>query len=307
MIGLIASMVFMTIDPKTLLVVLTFSTLFLAFILVFYKATRETYPGFSMWVYGTITMAIGAMLLAFRGVVPVGLSVLIGNVAFPIGAVYLLLGTKRFLDLPAPNKFIWLVPLITLLCLIFFYRVYVITAARGVVISLSLTMVNLLTTWLLWRHAPHENKALYYFTGSMLIIASISLSVRSLLWLLFVPEVNLFTRHVSQTIYLLIAIFSQIGWTFGFIMMNGQRMEDDLKESRAKLTKGNQNLTKALLEIKKLSGLLPICANCKKIRDSEDYWHQVESYISQHSEVEFSHSICPECAKILYPDSNPYD
>ena len=113
-------MVFMTIDPKTLLVVLTFSTLFLAFILVFYKATRETYPGFSMWVYGTITMAIGAMLLAFRGVVPVGLSVLIGNVAFPIGAVYLLLGTKRFLDLPAPNKFIWLVPLITLLCLIFF-------------------------------------------------------------------------------------------------------------------------------------------------------------------------------------------
>jgi len=58
----------------------------------------------------------------------------------------------------------------------------------------------------------------------------------------------------------------------------------------------------AMLEIKTLSGMLPICANCKKIRDDEGYWNQIESYISKHSEAEFSHSICPECAKTLYPD-----
>jgi len=60
-------------------------------------------------------------------------------------------------------------------------------------------------------------------------------------------------------------------------------------------------LKKAMKEIKTLSGLLPICASCKKIRDDKGYWHQVESYISSHSEAEFTHGICPECAKKLYP------
>ncbi len=45
----------------------------------------------------------------------------------------------------------------------------------------------------------------------------------------------------------------------------------------------------------RLSGLLPICSYCKRIRSDQDYWQQVESYISQHSEVRFSHGICPEC------------
>lgn len=60
----------------------------------------------------------------------------------------------------------------------------------------------------------------------------------------------------------------------------------------------------AIADIKKLSGLLPICAACKKIRNDKGYWEQIESYIKQHSEVEFSHGICPECAKRLYPDQN---
>jgi len=54
-------------------------------------------------------------------------------------------------------------------------------------------------------------------------------------------------------------------------------------------------------EVKSLSGLLPICASCKKIRDDEGYWKKLESYIKDHSEADFTHSICPECAEKLYP------
>lgn len=71
--------------------------------------------------------------------------------------------------------------------------------------------------------------------------------------------------------------------------------EDALKEEHNKLLE-------ALKEIKVLSGLLPICAACKKIRDDTGYWNQIESYINKHSEAEFSHSICPDCAKNLYPN-----
>ena len=58
----------------------------------------------------------------------------------------------------------------------------------------------------------------------------------------------------------------------------------------------------ALLQVKKLSGLLPICASCKKIRDDQGAWQQIEDYIARHSEADFSHSICPQCARRLYPE-----
>ncbi len=60
-------------------------------------------------------------------------------------------------------------------------------------------------------------------------------------------------------------------------------------------------LEQSAKEIRKLRGFLPICANCKKIRDDKGYWTQVEIYISNHSETEFSHGICPDCAAKLYP------
>ena len=67
------------------------------------------------------------------------------------------------------------------------------------------------------------------------------------------------------------------------------------------------DLQKSLSEVKTLRGFLPICSHCKKIRDDKGYWNQIESYIQEHSETEFSHGICPECAKKYYPDINPYD
>ncbi|NUM80250.1 PAS domain S-box protein [bacterium] len=62
------------------------------------------------------------------------------------------------------------------------------------------------------------------------------------------------------------------------------------------------DLKNALGKVKTLSGLLPICASCKKIRDDKGYWNQIEVYIEQHSEADFSHGICPDCAKRLYPE-----
>jgi len=70
-------------------------------------------------------------------------------------------------------------------------------------------------------------------------------------------------------------------------------------ELREKLIK---QLEDSLAKVKLLSGFIPICASCKNIRDDKGYWKQVEEYIRDHSEAEFSHSICPTCAKKLYPD-----
>lgn len=70
-------------------------------------------------------------------------------------------------------------------------------------------------------------------------------------------------------------------------------------ELQASLARRVQELESALTRVKQLQGLLPICSYCKKIRDDQNYWQRVENYISEHSEVTFSHGICPDCYKKL--------
>lgn len=66
----------------------------------------------------------------------------------------------------------------------------------------------------------------------------------------------------------------------------------------------NKELKHALKEIKKLRGMLPLCAKCKKIRDEKGYWNQIESYIESHSEAKFSHGLCEECIRKIYTDED---
>ncbi|MDU9049893.1 MAG: cache domain-containing protein [Candidatus Electrothrix sp. Rat3] len=75
--------------------------------------------------------------------------------------------------------------------------------------------------------------------------------------------------------------------------------KDELEELVEQRT---EKLQQAMSQVKILSGFLPICASCKKIRDDKGYWNQIESYIRKHSEAEFSHGICPDCAEKLYPE-----
>ena len=81
----------------------------------------------------------------------------------------------------------------------------------------------------------------------------------------------------------------------------------ELHKANKELETVVSDLQKALQNVKQLSGLLPICSHCKKIRDDKGYWTQIESYIHEHSDAVFSHGICQECAKKHYPDMNLYD
>jgi len=96
----------------------------------------------------------------------------------------------------------------------------------------------------------------------------------------------------------MIHFFEGIACSIGVALVHKQA-----EEERSRLI---LELQKALSEIKKLSGMLPICASCKKIRDDKGYWKQIELYIKEHSEADFSHSICPECAEKLYPEFLPF-
>jgi phosphoserine phosphatase RsbU/P len=72
-------------------------------------------------------------------------------------------------------------------------------------------------------------------------------------------------------------------------------------EMRFELNEKVKQLKQALAEVRTLKGIVPICANCKNVRDDQGYWNRVESYLNEHTEADFTHAVCPDCMKRLYP------
>lgn len=82
--------------------------------------------------------------------------------------------------------------------------------------------------------------------------------------------------------------------------------EEKLQQKEIEQERLINDLQEALREVKTLSGLFPICASCKKIRDDKGYWNQIEFYIQEHSEAQFSHGMCPECSDKIYGSEDWY-
>jgi hypothetical protein len=102
--------------------------------------------------------------------------------------------------------------------------------------------------------------------------------------------------HFYQTAWfdliLLLAVMLLIGAAYHLRVRQLKAHERELQ----------RRVDEALAKIKILSGMLPICSNCKKVRDDQGYWSQIESYIKEHSDTKITHGICPECLKLLYPE-----
>ncbi len=79
------------------------------------------------------------------------------------------------------------------------------------------------------------------------------------------------------------------------------KIERELRSNKEMLERTNAELQTALAEVKTLQGLIPICANCKKIRDDKGMWTQIEAYLARHSDVQFTHGLCPDCLAQYFP------
>jgi hypothetical protein len=97
---------------------------------------------------------------------------------------------------------------------------------------------------------------------------------------------------------------SMLPWSIAFMILNALIgfSYGKIKQADKEKSKIIKELQSALEKVQMLSGMLPICASCKQIRDDRGYWNKIEVYIEKHSEAEFSHGICPECARKLYPE-----
>jgi len=156
-----------------------------------------------------------------------------------------------------------------------------------------------------------DSKALWLFTFPLLAFFLLS-TKEGVAWTLalfigaavvfWLPQLGLRThRYHGQfiarfmTVYILISV---LAFWFEHLRQH-YRMGMELEQQR--LRAESAALQEALSKVRQLSGMLPICASCKKVRDDRGYWTQIEAYISRHSEAEFSHGLCPDCSDTLYP------
>lgn len=112
-----------------------------------------------------------------------------------------------------------------------------------------------------------------------------------------------YTRKAGATVWTEVSFSAMCALTGRCVgVLAVSRDVSDRKRAQAERERLIGELQRALAQVKTLSGLLPICSHCKKIRDDRGYWNNVESYVTKYSQASFTHSICPECIQKYYPE-----
>jgi len=189
-----------------------------------------------------------------------------------------------------------------LVCSIFLWKIFPICFIDGSGLTAFKILSEYIISFLLLISIIYvfKNRDRFDKIVGKLLIASMAVSITSEMAFTLYNDVYGFSNFVGHALELV-----AYGLIYKAVVHTGLRKPYDLLFRDIK--QNEEKLLLALSEIKTLKGIIPICANCKKIRNDEGYWQMVEVYISEHSDARFSHGICQDCANKLYPDIFNYD
>ena len=285
----------MVIQLQLSTVFLTTGFVSIALLLSMLVVTRQrtTYSGFGRWAWATFALAFGMALIGWRDRLPPFLTVIVANTSLLASLVLIHDGLIRFAG-GNPKPAWYGVPFIALE-VPYILLTYVTPNVRlRVMISSAIFVVY--SGVILWYYA--KRIASTYKRNWLL---PVGFSVQMAIFLARIIHLAMLRRGLSDFMqsgnleaFLIILIYStSIVIIVGLVVLNYQRTELELRNATS--------------EVKTLRGIIPICASCKKIRDDEGYWNAVDSYLRLHTEAEFSHGLCPDCSRKLYPELFPDD
>lgn len=245
------------------------------------------------WSIGFLLQAAGFILVFLRGSVPDLLSLVVANAFILWAPLMFLWGVNEHLrssNRIAPGA-AWLAGSMAFLALASYAQVPY--SQWAFTVSIASAAINVSVANRLWR-APGPTRFQQRLTAYVFAAISLARVVRAILSVLGPAQSGLFAPSLSSTIGLIVAVVGPILVALGFLSMAARRMQVDREQMV-------RDLETALGNIRTLSGLLPICASCKRIRDDNGHWHAVEVYVRDHTQADFTHGICPECSSVLYP------
>lgn len=259
--------------------------------LIIVKRNQKTYDGFCEWMISSIFLFISNLLLSFRNLIDDFSSIVISNTLFILSLILIEIGVNKFFNRKNMFPFHFVTISLLFTAMIYFTYFELSLFARIVIVSGLTTVYCLRTVWIFLS----KNSLFLEFKNLDIIVSLIVFGVWQIYAVFFTisfhPSTNNYMESgIFQAFDLLVtsSVFTFI--YIGLVNMNSSRLEFELHQANH--------------EISTLSRFLPICANCKKVRDDKGYWENVEDYISHHSSAKMTHSICPECTKIMYPELN---
>lgn len=289
----------MPLDVKTLIACNAAIAFFMAAAFLFYKINYKTYPGYGVWLSSFFILTVVYLSILLRGLLPAWLVIALTNSVGVLVGVLRLDGVMRFTRSHKLKKIYYCLPAVTATIVLFFYFIEDNIVLRNMISSAFITVLAILISLEFYRNIKLENKKLYFGIALINGIYGLSLFTRGIVWFCC-PHLNLFMNGFVHQSYFFVTIVMEVGLGFAWLMICNQRLDFELRSSRDNLQLTNDKLEKALSEVKSLSGIVPICMHCKNIRDDQGYWSLLEKYISEHSEAEFSHGICPKCMEERY-------
>jgi len=233
---------------------------FILISLVFFQATRKTYPGFGKWTAGVGFLTLGYLLMCLRGFIPDPASILIGNVAFPLGMVLHLDGLRRFLGQRPMSRTWFALPGISLVAASLLYFLHDSAATRGLVNAVAISAPHWAMAFLIFRQ-PVKHKSIFYpVIGSMIGLAGVVVLARAV-GTFVLPQWHLLMDSPFQIGSMAALIVLQLGENLSLIMLNSERVESELAEAEAELRMTVDQLEESLSQQKIVE---------ESLRDSEE-------------------------------------
>jgi diguanylate cyclase (GGDEF)-like protein len=224
-----------SLDIRSLTVVLMVVSALLSIVLFLIWRSRRTYPGFGLWTTGNALNAVGFLLMALRGMIPDVLSVVLSNFLI-LSALGLFLEGVRWFRGVAGRRILSL-SLVVFPVLLIAYFTFAINdiRVRVIIFSAFAAVISGLVAWELIRNTSSDLRFSLLFTGGLYAIYALFMVARTCFTLLSPGTENFFTPNLIQTLTFLLSLLLGITWTFGFVMLNSERIEVDLKKAQVEL------------------------------------------------------------------------
>jgi hypothetical protein len=260
----------------------------LGLVMVYLMLSRRTYSGFGLWAGAAWTAAAGYLLMGLRGLLPLLVSAGLGNLLLIAAGILVCRGLNRFTG-DAPSNWLDFGPLVVLTGLLVYFCLDDQTNIRVMVLSLGCAYYFGRGAWQAWRNLPSV-------LGGRSLPLMISLSLMAILSVVRAGSAmvvehridNYMTAGPIQGLAFLLYLLMVVLVVLSLVNLNQQRVELELDKVHG--------------ELNVLKGILPVCSNCKKIKDENDQWHSLEGYVRRHSDAQVSHGLCPDCLQKLYPE-----
>ncbi len=279
----------MNLDIRTLAVFGTVSSLIFGIWLIGIYRKQKTYPGFGYWTLSSLFLSLSQLLLSFRDYINDFFSIVISDIFYFAAFILIKYGLNQFIDRKVKITY-------QILFIVFLFLPLIFYTYFQPDLNMRILLVFLVTAYFCFR----ITKLIYINLSEVLKVKFYNLSALFLLFGIWQIYAIIATVETEPTItdYMKSGITESLDQIFtasffmfvyfGLVNLNASRLERDLNSAKDK--------------IETLEKFLPICANCKKIRDDKGDWENVEDYISHKTSSKMTHSICPDCTLELYPE-----